>query len=123
MFITRKYLRENPDKVFVFGDNLLRKGKKGGAVLRDEPNTYGFVTKKAPNNLDSSFYRPSEYKEVFRHELNDLINVIEANPDKTFLISKIGSGLANKYNIFEKVIKPGLAKLKKYPNVEFLFKL
>ncbi|MFW6247319.1 MAG: hypothetical protein ACOC22_04075 [bacterium] len=59
--ITRKYLKENPEHIFVFGDNLLRKGYGGAAKLRDLPNTYGFITKKYPDNKDESFYTPDEY--------------------------------------------------------------
>lgn len=120
MRITRSYLRKNPDYIFVFGDNLQRKGKGGAAKLRDEPNTYGFITKKAPSNNSGSFYKPDEYKEKFESELRKLIEEIEKNPNKTFLISKLGGGLANKFNIHEKIIKPGLERLKEYNNVVFL---
>jgi len=90
--------------------------------LRDEPNTYGFVTKKAPNNDDDSFFMPGEYKRIFDHEMGNLEMVIENSPDKTFLISKFGSGLANRYHIFEEVIEPSIkSRLSKYPNVKFLW--
>ena len=56
MIITKEYLRNNLNNMFVFGDNLLRRGYAGAASLRDEPNAYGFITKKAPNNDDKSFY-------------------------------------------------------------------
>jgi len=121
MKITKSYLRNNPNHIFVFGDNLKRKGYGGAAKLRDESNTYGFITKKAPNNNDESFYKPEEYKEKFEVELKRLIKDIENNPDKIYLISQFGSGLANKYGIFQKVIKPGLTYLKKYNNVKFLY--
>lgn len=119
MKITKSYLRNNPNHIFVFGDNLKRKGYGGAATLRDEPNTYGFITKKAPNNNDGSFYTPDEYKEKFDVELKRLIKEIEKNPDKIFLISKLGAGLANKYGIYQKIIKPGLTILNKYDNVKF----
>jgi len=119
--ITKTYLQNNPNHVFVFGDNLLRVGKGGAATLRDELNSYGFITKKAPNNNDNSFYRPEEYQEIFDDELNKLKNIIQTNPNKLFLISKLGGGLANKYNIFEKIIQPGLEELKQFNNVQFLF--
>lgn len=122
MKITKAYLRKHPDHIFVFGDNLIRKGKGGAATLRDEPNTYGFITKKKPNNSDGSFYRPDEYKEKFEVELRRLIKEIEKNPNKTFLISMLGGGLANKYKIFQKVIKPGLTVLENYDNIVFLYK-
>jgi len=119
--ITKQFLDNNPNYVFVFGDNTIRKGKRGAATLRDHPQAYGFITKKFPNNRDSSFYKPKEYQTIFQNELTKLINLIENNPNKIFLISKLGGGLANKYKIHEKVIKPGLEVLKKYSNVIFLF--
>jgi hypothetical protein len=48
--IAREYLRSHPDHVFVFGDNLLGRGLGGAAALRREPNTFGFITKKRPDN-------------------------------------------------------------------------
>jgi hypothetical protein len=121
-YITRKYLRNNPTHIFVYGDNDLRKGKLGAATLRDEPNTYGFVTKKFPRNDDDAFYNASEYKVIFRKELDKLIREIETNPTNTYLISKLGGGLANKHKIFEQVIEPEIKhQLIKYPNVKFLW--
>lgn len=116
-YVTAEFLRANPDVVFVFGDNTVRRGKGGAAALRDEPNTYGFITKKYPNNQDSSFYRPLEYVELFYAELLLLSKEIEKNPEITYLVSKLGGGLANKYKIYEKVIEPGLKKLALFENV------
>lgn len=116
-YVTEEFLRNNPNVIFVFGDNLIRKGKGGAAKLRDEPNTYGFITKKAPNNNDESFYRPPEYADVFYAELLQLAKEIEKNPEKTFLVSKLGGGLANKYKIYEVIIEAGLKKLELFKNV------
>lgn len=110
-YVTKEFLRANPNVVFVFGDNLLRYGKGGAAKLRDEPNTYGFITKKAPNNKDESFYRLEEYRTVFSDEMVKLFTEIQSNRDKIYLISKIGSGLANKYNIYGDLIEPTLIKV------------
>lgn len=121
MIVTAKYLREHPDCIFVFGDNNLHKGCKGAAALRYEKNAYGFITKKVPSFADSSYYKPYEYKDIFERELNELIRFIETYPLITFLISKLGAGLANKYNIWEEVIKPGLEPLRVYKNVTFLW--
>jgi len=117
MIITKQFLHDNPDAIFVFGDNTARKGKGGAARLRDEQNTYGFITKKYPTNHDSSFYHPDEYEDVFKSEMAKLIKLIETSPNKTFYISKLGSGLANKYNIYSTVIMPVLKRLKRYKNV------
>ena len=121
MQISLKYLREHPNHIFVFGDNSLRRGKKGGAILRDEPNAYGFITKKFPSYNDDAYFKCSQYQDVFKKEMDKLIAMIKANPDKTFLISKIGSGLANKFHIFERIIEPNLGQLRFYKNVEFLW--
>jgi hypothetical protein len=120
MIVTKQYLCDNPDHVFVFGDNLIRKGKKGAAALRDMPNTFGFVTKRYPDSRDSSFFRPADYEATFRKELARLEEEVRANPDKTYLVSKLGG---SKYGIFEKVIRPRIvAALSGYPNVRFLFR-
>jgi hypothetical protein len=53
---TKELLRAHPDWLFVFGDNYERKGLGGQAkVCRGEPNTIGWATKKAPNNLPASY--------------------------------------------------------------------
>lgn len=121
MNITREYLRAHPDHVFVFGDNLLRQGKGGAAALRDEPNTYGFITKKFPSNNDGSFYRPVDYMVIFQEEMLRLMAEIEAHPEKIYLISKLGAGLANKYLIWERIIEVNIQALRCYPNVKFLW--
>lgn len=119
--ITEQYLIEHPNEIFVFGDNLLRTGYGGAAALRDLPNTYGFVTKKKPDNNDDSFYRPDEYWEVFEKEFRLLEDKLVSDLAKTFLISKLGSGLANRYKIWEDVIRDRIKELEIYPNVRFLY--
>jgi hypothetical protein len=116
-------LNENPELIFCYGDNLKRVGTGGAAALRHHSRAVGFITKKEPNNQDSSFYRPEEYEEVFGKELEKLCQIIKDKPSSIFLISKLGGGLANKYQIWEKIIKGGLEKsLTKFENVVFLWK-
>lgn len=122
MIITKDYLQAHPNEIFVFGDNLLRVGTGGAAFLRSEPNTYGFVTKRAPNNNPDSFYTSADYREVYEREVLLLKATIEKHIDKTFLISQIGAGLANKHWIWEEVIQPRIREdFGKYPNVKFLW--
>lgn len=49
-------VRSEPDTLFVFGDNTLRTGKGGQAIIRDELNAFGVATKHCPNMLHSSFF-------------------------------------------------------------------
>ena len=59
--ITREDLRQNQDKIFLFGDNLTGRGFGGQAKeMRGEENAIGIPTKKAPSNHPSSFFSDKE---------------------------------------------------------------
>lgn len=120
--VTKEFLDSHQDVVFVFGDNLIHKGYGGAAIFRDHPRAYGFITKKYPTNEDDSFYGVTEYRDVFKRELMYLEDDIRANKNKIFYISQLGGGLANRYRIWEIVIKNGLEKaLSQHENVVFLW--
>lgn len=120
--VTKKFLADNPDCVFVFGDNEERRGLGGAAKLRNMPNSYGLITKKYPNRKTSSYYTVSKYRCVWKSEAKKLYELIELNPLKTFYISKVGSGLANKFGIFENIIEPNIKfMLSQFKNVVFLW--
>lgn len=57
--ISVEMCREHPDAIFVFGDNLIHKGKapgSGQAVIRDEPNAVGIPTKRLPSTKDEAYF-------------------------------------------------------------------
>ena len=121
--ITQEFLDNNPTAYFVFGDNLERQGHGGAAKLRDHPHSIGFITKKFPDNHDGSFYKPEEYSPVFFEELKKLKTIIEKRPEKVFYISQLGSGLANKFRIWDKLIRHNLVRtLDEFSNVIFCWK-
>jgi hypothetical protein len=118
--VSRSFLDSNPDVYFIFGDNIDRRGYGGAAVLRDHSRAIGFITKKFPDNRDTSFYHKEEYEDVFFEELEKLEKKIQEKPDKKFYISQLGAGLANRYRIWEHLIKDNLiSRLEKYDNVVF----
>jgi len=120
IIITQEFLDDNPDSYFIFGDNLIREGMGGAAILRYHPHAIGFITKKYPDNKDNSFYKPEEYSPVFFEELEKLKIIIQKRPDKKFYISQLGGGLANKYRIWQKLIRHNLVKsLENFDNVIF----
>ena len=108
--ITQEFLDNNLNAYFVFGDNLERYGHGGAAKLRDHPHAIGFITKKFPDNKDESFYKPEEYSPVFFEELGKLKQIIQKRPDKIFYVSQLGGGLANRYKIWEKLIRHNLVR-------------
>lgn len=62
-WIKREDLQANPNIIYLFGDNLLRTGLGGQAKeMRGEPNAWGIVTKKTPDNTDYAFLTDDEYE-------------------------------------------------------------
>jgi len=108
ILVTAEYLNQHPNFRFVFGDNLVRKGTGGAAKLRGHAQSVGFITKKYPNQLDKSFFTVEEYLPVFRRELQLLIDLIRTSPGLIFLICPLGSNLANRFGIWEAIIRRGL---------------
>jgi len=72
----------NKNKIFIFGDNDLRIGKGGQAIIRDCKNTIGIRTKKQPNNNQSSFYNDDEYDE----------NILKIDQDINNILNKLKQG-------------------------------
>lgn len=64
--IFRKDLKTNPDKLYVFGDNVERQGLRGQAAeMRGEPNAIGFPTKWFPKLTPKAFFWDNQRDEVF----------------------------------------------------------
>jgi hypothetical protein len=63
--ITRQMLRDNPETLFVFGDNLLQAGYGGQAKeMRGESNAVGIPTKHRPDMADDAFFTNNDYGKV-----------------------------------------------------------
>jgi hypothetical protein len=62
-FISREYVRANPDKIFLFGDNLEQRGFGGqAAAMRGEPNAIGIPTKRSPSYSKKAFFTDNEFE-------------------------------------------------------------
>lgn len=53
---TTNLCKENPDFLFVFGDNVKRRGCGGQAVIRPMENTFGIATKWSPSRSHEDFF-------------------------------------------------------------------
>lgn len=63
-FITRAFVKANRNKLFLFGDNLERRGLGGqAAAMRGEPNAVGIPTKKWPSYKDDAFFSDDEFEQ------------------------------------------------------------
>ncbi|MCJ2128459.1 hypothetical protein [Methylobacterium sp. E-045] len=99
--ITRAMLRAEPDTLFVFGDNLLRKGLGGQAKeMRGEPNAVGIPTKREPTMRPAAFFSDNRSSEVeFIHASEPDIARLRAHLMKggTVVLPEdgIGTGLAD----------------------------
>ena len=63
-WIARSFVREHRDHIFLFGDNLIRRGLGGqAAAMRGEPNVVGIPTKKLPSNSDEAFFTDVEMEQ------------------------------------------------------------
>ena len=64
-FITRQNLRAAPETLFVFGDNLERRGLGGQAAeMRDEPNAVGVPTKHQPSRRAEAYFSNADFAAV-----------------------------------------------------------
>jgi len=98
--IYREDLKNNPDVLYIFGDNLDRVGFGGQAAeMRGELNAFGVATKRAISHGDDSDYffdTDTDAKEILQKEFDDLIeHIVHVKPVAIVVPSDgIGTGLA-----------------------------
>ena len=94
--IYRHELQINPDRSYVFGDNLERQGMGGQAKnMRYEPNAIGVATKVAPSNMEFAFFSDQLYE--IAAVTNDLARVDAAlKAGRVVVVPRdgIGTGLS-----------------------------
>lgn len=96
--ITRDKIRQNPDVLYLFGDNLIGKGLGGQAKeMRGEPNCIGIVTKKYPSMKEESFFTDNDWKlfmETYIERMDILQKMIDTGKYRALVIPTLGAGLA-----------------------------
>lgn len=72
-FIHREEITMNRQNLYLFGDNLKRKGLGGMAgQMRGESNTVGIATKYAPLGGDGAFFKDADYETLSKMILVDI---------------------------------------------------
>lgn len=90
-----KMVQANPDKIYIFGDNLINVGKGGQAIIRDNENAFGIPTKKKPANSESSFFTDTELKENILAIDKAIEDIQKDGRPIVFPSDGLGTGLAN----------------------------
>ena len=74
--ITRQMLKDEPEVLFVFGDNMQRWGKGGQAYhMRGEPNSVGIPTKRTPKGGLSAFFIDDDYFSWLKESEKDILRL------------------------------------------------
>ena len=89
------YLRNHSDIIFVFGDNLSRTGNGGQAIIRNEPNAVGLVSKRIPDHSPTAYMTgtPTDYDAV-NADLSRIEELALSGKQLVFPAAGIGTGLA-----------------------------
>ena len=101
-------------EIFVFGSNLAGRHGKGAALYAKKH--YGAIYGQGIGLQGSSYAIPTKDKHLHTLDLekikvyvNEFINVVKNNPDKIFLITPVGCGLAGyKYKTIAPLFKDAL---------------
>jgi len=95
---TRKFIREHPDWLFVFGDNFARKGFGGQAAqARGEPNAIGVPTKRYPTTEEAAYLRNEDFEiweQKSRLDRQQIETALRQGQIVVWPLDGIGSGMA-----------------------------
>ena len=90
-----KHLMEaNPNCLFVFGDNMMRVGNGGQAVIRPYPNTFGVATKAAPSMDENAFFSDDKQRhfDTIRDDLGMLKEIMLSGVYQKIIFPRNGLG-------------------------------
>ena len=99
-FISRADLQNNPEYLYLFGDNLSRWGKAGQAQeMRGEPNAFGIATKRSISRgypYDYFFDGDQDAYEYIEADFDKLEYVLSSGKYKAVVVPSqgLGTGLA-----------------------------
>jgi alkylated DNA repair dioxygenase AlkB len=87
-------VQANSNKIYIFGDNVIEKGKGGQAIIRDEENAFGIPTKVLPDTTPNSYFNDNKY-EANSSQIDRAIEKIK-NDGRPVVFPKdgLGTGLA-----------------------------
>lgn len=93
-YYTPELLKANPNKIYVFGDNNQRQGKKGQASIRDEANAMGISTKVRPAADEDAFMTDKDLANNKAVIDSDIAKIKATGKTVVFPKDGLGTGLA-----------------------------
>jgi len=73
-----KECAENPKKLYIFGDNTIRVGMGGQAMIRPAKNSIGIATKMLPSNAKDAFFSDTtEQAWILAGDIADMFQAFE----------------------------------------------
>lgn len=99
-YIAVGHCRAHPDRLYVYGDNMLHRGKAGQAAIRDEPNAVGVPTKWAPRTDRSAYISDDDHDlQRVKDAVTSAVQRLRAHAMAAGVVvlptRGIGTGLAN----------------------------
>lgn len=91
---TNADVKANPDKIYVFGDNVQRTGTGGQAQIRNNENAFGIATKIEPNNKSEAFMYDNYLEENKDIIDSDIAKIKADGRPIVFPKDGLGTGLA-----------------------------
>ena len=119
---TEEIVKANPNKLFVFGDNMLRYGNGGQAIIRDLPNTLGIVTKREPRTGKGAYFSDADDEmDIMLQDIRKLWLISRCNvfTHIVFPSKGIGTGMAHMKSKSPMLYKMMKNKLETYFNYTF----
>lgn len=97
-FYVRNQLRADPGSLYLFGDNLDRRGLGGQAAeMRGEPNAFGIAVKYHPTTNNDAYFSDRQLernKTAITTDINHALRYYKKLQFKNLIIPQIGAGRA-----------------------------
>lgn len=87
-------LKNNLNKIYIFGDNMQRVGTGGQAQIRNNPNAFGIVTKIKPTMNSDAFMSDKDLEKNKQIIDSDILKIKAQNKTVVFPKNGLGTGLA-----------------------------
>jgi hypothetical protein len=101
-----KQAKDNPDKIYVFGDNLIGKGTGGQAKIRYAKNSFGIPTKRLPSRTKNAYFSDQMDEKIAIYDsIIKLKKMYDNGKTIVFPVDGLGTGLSKMPEFSPKLFK------------------